>query len=729
MGTKYSQAALPLGVTTPLGADALLLETLHGHEALSQPFHFRLGLLALKTTTVPFDKLLGQSSTVRMDLPDNQKRYFNGMISRVTQGRELRGVEADVTFVEYRIELVPQFWLLAHRSQSRVFQQMTVPDILKKVLTGISTSFQIQGTFQPRDYCVQYRETDFQFASRLMEDEGIYYYFKHSDGSHQMVLSNTPQSHEDIPGTAKVPYEDLNRPSRSNERVAAWEKSQDFRAGKVTLRDHSFEKPDTNYEAIRPVTESVQSGTVTHKLKVGGNDQYELYDFPGGYAARFDGVDPGGGPRPAAVEKISDDKTRTASIRMAQETTAALLIKGKGDCRGFMSGCKFTLDKHPNANGSYVLTHVEHSASVAGTYTSAEQPSLSYSNDFSCIPLALPFAPPRTTPKARVEGPQTAVVVGPAGKEIFTDQYSRVKVQFFWDRVGTKDANSSCWVRVGTPWAGQQWGTIHIPRIGQEVIVAFEEGDPDQPIIVGSVYNATNMPPYKLPDNATQSGIKSRSTLEGSATTFNELRFEDKKDSEDVFFHAQKDFHRVVVHDDDLQVGHDQTIAIKNDRTETVEEGNESVTIKKGNRTVEVTTGNESLNVKTGNRSVEVGTGNDSLNVKTGNRTVEVGTGNESLTVKTGNRAVEVSMGNDSLTIKMGNQTTKVNLGQCSTEAMQSIELKVGQSSIRIDQMGVTIKGMVVKVQGQVQVQVQGTMVQIAGEAMTQISGGIVMIG
>ncbi len=764
--SKVSQATHPIGITTPLGTDVLLLEAFTGQEALSQPFNFRLDLLALKTATIAFDKLLGQKVTVRLNLPgNNQMRYFNGVVSRLTQGRELRGVEAQVIYVRYRMEIVPQFWMLTHRVQSRIFQQMGVDDILKKVLTGLDVSYQLQGTFQQRDYCTQYRESDFHFASRLMEDEGIYYYFKHTSSSHTMVVANTPQSNADVPGATTINYEDVLRRARPDERIVGWEKSQELRAGKVTLRDFCFEKPDDNLEAIRPVTETVQIGTVSHKLKVGGNDQMELYDFPGEYAGRFDGVDPGGGARAADLTKISPDSTRTATIRMAQETLAAVVIAGSSDCRQLASGCKFTLANHPNANGSYVLTRVDHNASIKGTYTTAEKPSMRYENTFQCIPFALPYAPPRLTPKARVEGTQTALVVGPSGQEIFTDKYSRVKVQFYWDRLGTDDANSSCWVRVGTLWAGAQWGMIHIPRVGHEVIVAFLEGDPDQPIIVGSVYNANNMPPYTLPANATQSGLKTRSSIKGTADNFNELRFEDKKGSELIFFHAEKDHQRDVENDDTITIGHDQTIVVKNNRTETVQEGNESITIAKGNRTETVAQGNESItiskgnrtvvvtkgndshqvdtgnrevivktgndthDVKTGNRSVTVDTGNDTHEVKTGNRSVTVDTGNDTHEIKTGNRTVKIDMGNDNLTISMGNQTTQLSLGKSSTTALQGIELTVGGNSIKIDQTGVTIQGLMVKINGQVQTQVQGLMLQLQGSAMTQIQGGITMIG
>src|SRR5262249_9190410 len=284
------------------------------------------------------------------------------------------------------------------------------------------------------------------------------------------------------------------------------------------------------------------------------------------------------------IQKIFQDNTRTAGIRMQQETLPALSISGASNCRHFVAGSKFTLDQHFNANGAYVLTRVDHTADLGDTYTAGSPAAFTYDNQFQCIPSALPYRPARTTPKARVEGTQTAVVVGPSGQEIFTDKYSRVKVQFHWDRKGTNDANSSCWVRVATLWAGKQWGMIHIPRIGQEVIVDFLEGDPDQPIIVGSVYNANNMPPWTLPDNMTQSGIISRSTLQGTADNYNQIQFEDKKGSEQINVHAEKDYNRVVENNDALTVGSDnsqtcpdgsQTISVYKDRTETVETGNE----------------------------------------------------------------------------------------------------------------------------------------------------------
>lgn len=546
-------------LTTPLGADALLLTGLSIREGVSQLFLMQLDAIAENGQDVAFDKLLGQNVAIEMTLPGNKSRFFNGTVVRVGQGGR------DQIFTTYRLELAPQVWLLSRRWQSRIFQQLSVPDILKKVLTGIDTSFEVQGKFEPRDYCVQYRESDFNFACRLMEEEGIYYFFKHTAGGHKMVLANTSQSHPDMPEQSKVVFEDVLGGVRDDMRIHLWGKVQELRSGKYTLWDHTFELPHKHLEADKPIADSVQVGAVTHKLKVANNDKLEIYDFPGEYAQRFDGVAPGGGDRAADLQKIFDDNKRTVAIRMEQETVPGVIIQGSGNCRNFVSGYKFTLDRHFNANGPYVVTGVTHVARQ-GNFGSNTGGPFEYSNAFSCIPFAQPFRPQRTALKPVVQGTQTAVVVGPKGEEIFTDRHGRVKVQFHWDREGKSDANSSCWVRVTQPWAGKRWGAFFIPRIGQEIIVDFLEGDPDQPIGVGCVYNPDQPHPYlgDGPDTAHMNnhkqnprvmGVKSNSTPGGAG--FNEWRFDDTKGKEQVFIHAQKDH--------DLRINNDRREVIGND--------------------------------------------------------------------------------------------------------------------------------------------------------------------
>jgi type VI secretion system secreted protein VgrG len=618
---EYTQAKRPLRVTTPLGTDKLLLTEFSGQEEISRLFQFDLQLAATRDQDIAFDKLLGSPVTVEVDVVDGQigTRYFNGIVSRFSQGKR------DNNFIYYKAEVVPMFWLLTRVTQSRIFQQKSVPDILKAVLTGLKVKYDIQGTFEPRDYCVQYRESDFDFASRLMEEEGIYYYFKHTDGDHEMVVANTPQLHADVPFQAKLIFEELEGGNREDLRVLTWEKTQEIRSGKTLLWDHCFELPHKHLDAEKTIQESVTIGTVTHKLNLGVANKLELYDFPGGYAQRFDGVSPGGGDRPADIGKIQFDNARTVGIRMQEEAARAVSLRATSNAPQMTAGHKFTLEQHFDANGSYVLTRVYHNAQL-GLSLRSDGSEYNYSNQFYCMPLALPFRPARLIERPTVSGTQTAVVVGPIGEEIFTDKYGRVKVQFHWDRQGKNDGSSSCWIRVATIWAGQKWGVIHIPRIGQEVVVDFLEGDPDQPIIVGSVYNADQMPPWDLPANKTQSGIQTRSSMGASPSNHNQIRFEDKKGSEQLHIHAEKNQDIEVENDETHWVGHDrkktidndETTLVKHDRTETVN-NNETITID-GNRT-ETVHKNESITVDI-NQTIHIGA----------NRTETVGA-NESITI------------------------------------------------------------------------------------------------
>jgi type VI secretion system secreted protein VgrG len=696
-----------MAVQTPLGKDMLLLIGMTGQESLSQLFSFQLDLIAENTTVVAFEKLLGQKITVRVELPKGQ-RHFNGICNRVSQG------ERDNDFTAYRMEIVPQFWLWTRKAQSRIFQHMTVPDILKKVLTGMDPppALELQGTFQPRDFVVQYRETDFNFACRLMEEEGIYYFFKHSDGSHQMVLANTPQSHTEVPG-GKINYEDVVGGVRDDDRIYDWEKYQEIRSGKYTVWDHCFEKPHKHLEADKDIQPSVQAGTVTHPLKVGGNDKMELYDWPGEYAQRFDGVDRGGGDRPADVEKIFQDNKRTAEIRMQEEATPSLLIRGASNCRQLNAGYKFSLDRHFNANGSYVLTSVQHSARQGSDYRSSGAGVFSYQNSFTCIPAALPFRPARVTPKPVVAGTQTAVVVGPKGEEIFTDKYGRVKVQFHWDREGKNDADSSCWIRVAQMWAGKRWGTSFTPRIGQEVIVDFLEGDPDQPIIIGSVYNADQMPPYlgkgpdsKHPNDNKLTGVKSNTTTGGEG--FNEWRFDDTKDKEQIFIHAERNIDVRIKKDSMERIIGNRHCIIGNDKD------------KKGDR-LELIYRDQHLNVK--RHQVEHVEGNHQLLIGKGE---SADGGNQEIVIaKDKKELVEM---NSHVHVKMA-RNEKVDMDQSLTVGMNQHE-KVGMNHALEAGMAIHVKaGMTLVLEAGVQLslKVGGNFIDI-NPAGVFIQGTLVMI-
>ncbi len=543
----YTQADRPLKITTPLGPDILLITELKGHEEISHLFDFQVTLIADLNNEVRFDGIVGQTVTVEMSQVDGTKRYFHGLVNRFTQGAR------DENFLHFRARVVPKLWLLTKKVRSRIFQHLSIPDILKQVLTGFDVSYDLTGTYYPRDFCVQYRESDFDFASRLMEEEGIYYFFKHSDGNHQMMVSDNTSKHLAVPGTATAIYEEATGDVRTDMRVSEWEKTQEIRAGECTLWDHCFEVPTNHLEAKEKTIVSVPVGKVTHKLNL-ANDALELYDYPGRYAQRFDGIDPHGGDRPADISHIFEDRTRTVRLRMEQEEVNGISIQGKSDCGQFTAGHKFTLERHFDADASYLLTRVEHDAREEGYRADqSSEPEFHYENRFICIPEVLRFRPQRVTPVPVIAGMQTATVVGPPGEEIWVDKYGRVKVQFHWDREGKMNADSSCWIRVSQVWAGKGWGAFFWPRIGHEVVVIFEEGDPDQPLIVGSVYNADNMPWYTLPTNKELAGFKSSSVRGTAKSNYNGLVFNDVKGKEHLAIHSE---HNLSLNSEDDKMIH-----------------------------------------------------------------------------------------------------------------------------------------------------------------------------
>jgi len=698
---EFKQSTRPIGIETPLGQDKLLLEKFWGAEMVSRPYRFNVAMLAEPKFVVPFDKLLGQKVSVRLDVVDSKEpRYFHGVITQLSEGPEVVAPDLGVVFLRYFAQIVPEFYLLQRNLNSRIFQRKSVVDILKVVLKDLTVKYDGLDTYDPRDYCAQYRETDFEFASRLMEEEGIYYYFEHTKSGHTMILGDKPSGHLDLPKKKKIEfgeYRGLGDRSDLSDRITRWAKTQELRSGKSTLRDFCFEMPDNNFQKEQVTQASTSVGTTAHSLNVGGNSKFELYDFPGGFAQRYDGHDRGGAKAASELGKISDDGVRTVKIRMQAEAAAAVNIRGEAFCRRLAPGYKFDLAEHFSANGSYVLTQVEHVASVEGAYTTNDTIRLSYGSRFDCLPADLPFRPERRTPRPIVRGTHTGIVVGEPGAEISTDTFGRVKVQFHWDRDGKKDLDSSCWIRVAQPVAGKGWGGFYLPRVGQEVIVDFLEGDPDQPIVVGSVYNAETVPPYTLPDFKTRTLLKTRSTPNGTEENFNELRFEDKKDEEEVYFHAEKDFNRVVENNDTLKVGFDkkdpgdQTIDIYNARTTTLENGDDTLTVKKASR---ITT----------------------INV------------DDTLTVETGNRVATIDQGNDEVTVTQGDQTIKVAAGSQLVEAGTMIELKVGSNSIVIDQMGITIKAAQITIEAESALSAKGLNTDVNGDAALNLKGGMVNI-
>ena len=550
--STYEHGEREISITTPLGKDVLLVTAIRGTEELSHLSSFQVDLIAELTTKIQFERLIGQKANVELRLPNGEKRYFDGLIKRFTQANR------DETFVHFRAELVPQIWLLTKTVRCRVFQQMSVPAIITEVFSGFDVSYKLSATYYNRDYCVQYRESDFDFASRLMEEEGIYYFFDHTNEGHQMVVTDAPAQHPAVSGPASVIYDELVGGAREELRVSSWEKSQELRCGEYTLWDHCFELPGKNLEAKEKTIGSVAVGKVEHKLAVGGNDKLETYDYPGGYAQRFDGVGRSGANQPQNLQDIFRDKERTVRIRMEQEEVRGIEINAVSNCAYFSPGHRFALQRHFDADGPYLLTRVEHDGRITTAYRSGEVTPFQYQNRFTCIPLALAFRPQRITPRPSIPGVQTATVVGPSGEEIFCDKYGRVKVQFHWDREGKMNGDSSCWVRVSQVWAGKGWGAFFWPRIGHEVVVLFEDGDPDQPLIIGSVYNAENMPPYVLPKLNAFAGVQSCTVHGRPSKNFNGVVFVDQPGKEHLVIHSERHLIFNAEYDRTINAGRNQ---------------------------------------------------------------------------------------------------------------------------------------------------------------------------
>ena len=554
----YTQDQRRLQIDTVLGRDHVLLVAARGRDTMSQFFSYDLEIASLDDT-ITADKLLGTAITFRIHDGKGDYATINGLISHFTVlGHQVRELSL------YRLRVVPALWFLTQTSDCRIFQEKTVPEIVDQILGDFGVKdkeWRLSGEHEARDYCVQYRETAYDFICRLLEEEGIFFYFRHEDKGHTVVFSDhnhglTKCTESHVPMTPVV---------GAVGHIWQWDSAYRFRPGEWALSDYNFETPSTNLttrkKTINPILEK---------------QSFERFDYPGRYLKKNPG------------------ETLT-KLRIEYEEAAFQEITGESACVAFAAGTIFSIS-NPDARGAgaeYVIRSVEHDAEDWNLVTLDAKPS-SYSNRFCCALTTVPFRPERKTPAPRIHGTQTAVVTGPAGTEIFTDKYGRIKVQFFWDRQGKKDEHSSCWVRVAQSWAGRTFGTWFVPRIGQEVVIAFLEGDPDRPLVVGSVYNAEQMVPFALPANATQSGVRTRSSLNGSPANVNEFRFEDRKGSEQIYLHAERDHASETEHDETHWVGHDETTTVDNDRTELVR-GNETITIDK-NRT-ETVHGNETITV------------------------------------------------------------------------------------------------------------------------------------
>src|SRR3990167_9277171 len=483
----YTQDNRLIAIDTPLGKDVLLLSGFHGMEGLSTPFRLELDLLS-ENHSIPFKDIIGKNVSVSVVLATGEKRYFHGLISRFSQGRGSSDEGRDLKLARYTATMVPWFWLLTRTADSRIFQNLSIPEIVEKIFKEkgfLDYKNKLHGSYDKWDYCVQYRETYFNFICRLLEEEGIYYFFEHENKKHTLVLTDTPEEHKPCLKQETARYQLSAGGWLEEDTLSSLEVMQEIKPGKYTLKDFNFETPNTDLKVESP------------SQKAMGPGEREIYDYPGGYGKRARG-------------------DKLANIRMQEEEAGITTITGSSDCRAFTSGYKFDLKDYYRKdmnNKAYVLTSLSHSARQ-GYATEDAASEFSYVNNFTCISFDVPYRPPRRTPKPVVEGVQTAIVVGPSGEEIYTDEHGRVKVQFHWDREGKNNDKSSCWIRVSQVWAGGGWGAMHIPHVGHEVIVNFIEGDPDMPIITGRVYHGNNKPTYELPGEKTKNVLRDRSNNE-----------------------------------------------------------------------------------------------------------------------------------------------------------------------------------------------------------------------
>ena len=670
MADPITQDNRLLAITTPAGKDVLLLNSLSGVEGISEPFRFDLELVSEVETgnpgkVKPHD-LVGQPFTIKIALENEKVRYISGLCESFSAGRQ------DDQLAYYKASIVSWFSFLSLASNCRIFQKKTVPDIIQQVFTDLGYSdFEVSLTkdYTAWDYCVQYRETDFAFISRIMEAEGIFYYFQHDSAKHTMILSDDPSSYKPLPQESSFHYafvtgvqEDLQ------DTIRTWNAEEKIHSGKWTTRDFHHEMPANNLQITEP-----SSGVAT------AGQKFEVFDYPGDHAKKFN--DPA-----ARLGNIHPEGEKLNKNRMQELEATRVEFSGMSRCRAFTSGYKISV-AGGNADGSYLLTGLTHQAHQVPDYLNRDVPREAYANEFKCIEASVPFKPQERTAKPVIAGLQTALVVDESSsgntEEIWPDKYGRIRARFPWDR----ESKYACWLRVIQPWAGKMWGHQWLPRTGDEVAVSFLEGDPDQPVVVGSIYNSDNMPIFSLPDNKTQSGVQTHSTPKGGSSNYNMLRFEDKKGSEEIYAQAEKDWNSLIKHDETRTVKNNRTTTIHVDESRTVETGNDTIDVQQGKRTITVM----------GDLSETVKTGNNSITIQTGKRTITV-MSDISETSQTGNISTKADVGNISTQAMVGNITIQASVGSISISGLQGVTISCGASSISMTPASISISAPMVMI-------------------------------
>jgi len=645
------QTKLNFRLETPLGADKLVISRFEASEGISQLYHCRLELISTDLQ-VDFKAILGKTVLLTIAPPAGSARHLHGIVTRFAQQ------PPEGSFARYEADIRPSLWVLAQRRNCRIFQEQTVPEILQVLLDEASIKAidnKIQGKHPQRGYCVQYQESDFDFASRLMEEEGIFYYFRHSPKEGHVLVLADGTDFVACPGVAEAAYNAGQEQAVGKETLHRFQREQRLLTARYVVDDFNFVDPKTDLtaEATASLPQTLPPGTFEH------------FDYPTGQVKQ--------GAETEGKMAFGED---LALLRADAARAQAFAFSGESDIAGLLAGHKLKIANcpRPDFDGEYLLTGVETvgDQSEGLGESGGKGGGAHLANRFVCLPLKeVPvFRPAARTPRPRMPGPQTALVVGPSGEEIHTDPYGRVKVQFHWDRYGQADDKSSCWLRVSQSWAGNLWGAFVLPRIGMEVVVDFLDGDPDRPLVTGAVYNAVTMPPYALPDKATQSVFKSQSSKGGGGT--NEIRLEDKKDAEQIFVNAQKNL--------DLRVGTDRFETVANDFHLTVE--NDQYTEVVNNQHSKV--GNDQVAEIAKDRHLRVA-GKEAKEI-TGSQSLAV-TGDAMLVYKAA-YAEEVAA------------KRSVKADEIVFQAASKISLICGGSQVVIDPQGVTLKATTVTLDG-----------------------------
>lgn len=703
-----------------------------GREGISELFEFSV-LFVCPERDIAFQDVIGKSAVLMIHAGD-EPRYVHGMIAEFEQREEGKRLTA------YRAVVVPDAFRLLYRKNCRIFQNLSVPDIIDQVLSGAgiqgkAVQKSLGASYTAREYCVQYRESDWAFISRLMEEEGIMYFFEHSDSAHLLVIADGPSAHSPIAGDPSLVFHPPTGALVKDEHVSRFRYSERVRPGKVSLRDYNFKKPSLSLDG---------------DSQADMDDDLEIYDYPGEYDT------------PGAASSLS-------AIRLEAFQVTRKTAEGESACPRFVAGAKFSLSDHAREefNREYVLTRVEHRGFEPSFESEGGESTAPYANRFWVIPSDIRFRPLPATRKPLISGIQTAIVVGPGGEEIHTDEHGRIKVQFHWDRLGKKNENSSCWIRVAQMWAGPGWGGLFIPRIGQEVVVEFLEGNPDQPLVVGAVYHGANVPPYSLPGDKTRSTLKSNSSIGGGG--FNEIRFEDKAGSEEIYIHGQKDWTIVIENDKDQTIGHDESLLVKHDRQKRVDnDQSESIGANKhidvGGDHDEEINGNESLSVG-GDKTVSVGSnhtetvgaaqvstiGTDQTITVGAAQTITVGAaqtiavgagktetvGGSSAETVGGSKALKVAQ-NEVVTVGKNLETkvgkdAKEDIAEKKTIIVgKQLSIQCGDAQVVIEKNGnISVKGKKIVVKGEGPIQVEGKKLNVKSEGAVKLeaSGKVVVKG